>query len=146
MPKRKVKLEISLPPYPERKTARGPGRPGMSWRRDVYKAIMSAAAIRGVERFEGVQLECNVVVYMRAGRLKVQDVDNLVKHIFDALQGRLGGPKGGKRRSAVVPNDSQIRRVCVEKREARSKKLKSHLTVLDYVKSERVRQRRRSAS
>jgi Holliday junction resolvase RusA-like endonuclease len=107
----------------------------MAWRRDIYRAIKAAA---GTRQLDGEQLECDVVLYMSSERLTINDVDNLLKHIFDALQGRLGGPKGGKRRWALIPNDYQISRVTIEKRK-RKKNRRSRLTVRDYVKSSRRR-------
>ncbi len=134
MPKTKVKLKVSLPAYPEKGTA-GVARPGMAWRRDLYRAIKATA---GTRQYEGEQFECDVVLYVSPERLNINDIDNLLKHVFDALQGRLGGPKGGKRRWALIPNDYQIRRVTVEKRQA-AKNRRSRLIVRDYVQSSRRR-------
>lgn len=139
MPKRKVRLTVRLPPYPEPKTTKGSARPGMAWRGDVYRAIMEAAKERGIERYEGVDLECEVIVYLSRTKMKFHDVDNLQKHIFDALQGRLGVPKARKRRPAILPNDYQIRRVTVEKREQRSEKEHSRLVIRDFMKIQRYR-------
>jgi Holliday junction resolvase RusA-like endonuclease len=131
--KRRVKLDVRLPRYPTEKGATA-GKPGMAWRRSVHSAIEAAAARRGIKRYEGVDLECDVVLYLTNPQLAIQDVDNLLKHIFDALQGRLGGPKGGTRPPAILPNDYQIRRVCVEKFEAISRKQTSRLIIRDYAK------------
>ena len=139
MPKRKVRLTVRLPPYPEPKTS-GSGRPGMAWRADVYRAIMKAAKERRIEKYEGVDLECEVIVYLSRTKMRFHDVDNLQKHIFDALQGRLGGPKARKRR-AILPNDYQIHRVVVEKREQRSAKEHSRLVIRDFAKIQRYRER-----
>jgi len=111
----------------------------MVWRRDVYQAIRSAAASHGIKKYEGVDLECEVIVYLSHTKMHFHDVDNLQKHIFDALQGRLGGPKGGERRWALLPNDYQIRKVVVEKRERQSRKEQSRLTIRDFAKIERYR-------
>jgi Holliday junction resolvase RusA-like endonuclease len=135
VPKTKVKLVVGLPAYPEKGTA-GAARPGMVWRQGIYQAIKAAA---GTRRYQGEQLECDVILYLSGDRLDINDVDNLLKHVFDALQGRLGEPKGGRRRWALIPNDYQIRRVTIEKRRA-SKNRQSRLTVRDYVKSSRRRQ------
>jgi Holliday junction resolvase RusA-like endonuclease len=137
MPKTKIKLQVRLPDYPA-KNSTGAGRPGMRWRRAIYQAIKTAADAQGVALYEGDQLECDVVLYLSPHRLNVNDIDNLLKHIFDALQGRLGGPKGGTQRWALIPNDYQIRLVTIEKHEW-SKNRRSSLTVRDYVKSSRVR-------
>ena len=133
MPKRRVKLDVRLPRYPTEKGS-GPGKPGMAWRREVHTAIEAAATRKGIKQYAGVDLECDVVLFMTNRQLAIQDVDNLLKHIFDALQGRLGGPKGGKSPGAVLPNDYQIRRVCVEKFEATSRKQTSRLIIRDYAK------------
>ena len=45
----------------------------------------------------------------------INDVDNRLKDIMDALQGALGGTKS-KQRSGVIKNDNQIFRVVIEKR------------------------------
>jgi len=113
----------------------------MAWRHDVYTAIMKAASEQGIERYKGVDLECEVIIYLSHTKMHFHDVDNMQKHIFDALQGRLGGPRAGKRRPALLPNDYQIRRVVVEKREQRSAKDHSRLIVRDFAKIEGWRRR-----
>jgi hypothetical protein len=50
MPKRKVGLMVRLPLYPEPKTTKGSARPGMTWRRAVFAAIMKAASDHGIEK------------------------------------------------------------------------------------------------
>ena len=68
-------------------------------------------------RYEpGDLLELDVRIYLREASLRMHDVDNRLKDIMDALQGHVGG-KGGKSRwlHALIPNDSQIRRVVIEK-------------------------------
>jgi Holliday junction resolvase RusA-like endonuclease len=113
----------------------------MTWRRAVYAAIMKAASDHGIEEYEGVDLECEVLVYLSRTKMHFHDVDNLQKHIFDALQGRLGGPKDGKRRQGLLPNDYQIKRVVVEKREHRSAKEHSRLVIRDFAKMQGWRKR-----
>ncbi|MBA2733688.1 MAG: hypothetical protein H0U54_12435 [Acidobacteria bacterium] len=38
-----------------------------------------------------------------------------MKDIFDALQGRAGGPKNVRSLAAIIPNDKQIFRALIEK-------------------------------
>jgi uncharacterized protein YfaA (DUF2138 family) len=52
---------------------------------------------------------------MRANDLKWHDVDNRLKDVMDALQGRAGGSKVRRRLMAVIPNDVQIYRVVIAK-------------------------------
>src|SRR6184192_428907 len=42
MPKRKVRLTVPLPPYPESHITRMGRRPGMAWTRDLALALLSA--------------------------------------------------------------------------------------------------------
>ena len=55
------------------------------------------------------------MLYMPNAELAANDVDNRMKDIFDALQGRAGGPKSKRTLTAIIPNDNQIFRVEMEK-------------------------------
>ncbi len=52
---------------------------------------------------------------MLDAELAVNDVDNRMKDVFDALQGRAGGPKAKLTLAPIIPNDKQIFRVEMEK-------------------------------
>ena len=45
--------------------------------------------------------------------MAIRDVDNLVKHVLDALQGRFGAERSKNR---LIENDNRVYRVVVEKR------------------------------
>lgn len=145
MAKQKVKLQVRLPPYPtpkagSRLTAR---TPGLAWRRQVYGAIMKAASVQGVKRLEGTEVDAELVIYLDPeSQLRFHDIDNLLKHVFDALQGRLAGVgRGQPLNQALLPNDHQIRRVIVEKRPPSKATQSSRLVVRDYAKTTRTRSR-----
>lgn len=107
----------------------------MAWRRDVHHAIVDEAAERGIQYLPEDSLEVEVQVYLSSGQMKFHDVDNLLKHLLDALQGRLGGPKSRRTPKAILPNDHQIRRVAVEKKRARTKKDRSRLIVRGFTEA-----------
>ena len=52
---------------------------------------------------------------MEGMALSSHDVDNKLKDIMDALQGRAGGSKKIRRSPPIIPNDKQIYRVTIEK-------------------------------
>jgi len=52
---------------------------------------------------------------MNSTALSFHDVDNRLKDIMDALQGRAGGSKKIRRWAPIIPNDKQICRVTIEK-------------------------------
>jgi len=62
-----------------------------------------------------IVLEVVILLYLKAGkRHDIHDVDNRLKDILDALQGRFRGPSGKKRR--LIANDNKICRAVIEKR------------------------------
>ncbi len=56
-----------------------------------------------------------MVLYLKDNALIVHDVDNRLKDIMDALQGRAGGKKGKSKLKPIIPNDNQVFRVTIEK-------------------------------
>jgi hypothetical protein len=72
---------------------------------------------------DSANFEILVRLFLKPGKSFIKkDVDNLLKDIFDALQGMFGdkgkiGRGGKERRRCVLPNDSKIWRVLIEKEE-----------------------------
>ena len=106
MAKRRLKLHVRIPPYRAKRNA---------WRRKIHEAIVAAQTRRKVRYGPDDIVEIDVRLYMQTGDLNSHDVDNRLKDVMDALQGRAGGSKGKRRLTAVVPNDRQIFRVVMEK-------------------------------
>ena len=60
----------------------------------------------------------------------MHDVDNRLKDIMDALQGRAGGKKGSGSLVPIIPNDRQVFKVTIEKMPPPKQSLGlGHLTV-----------------
>ena len=79
-------------------------------------------------------VELIVTLYFDKSAVHWHDLDNRLKDIMDALQGRLGGPKSVRPRDPIIPNDNQVYRVQIEKCVAPKQSLgKGHLTVKKYV-------------
>ena len=77
-----------------------------------------------------------VLFYFKGTALSFHDVDNRLKDVMDALQGRFGGPKSKKQKDPIISNDRQIFKVTVEKkRSPKQSKGKGHLTIRKYKKS-----------
>lgn len=101
------------------------------WKRSIHAAAITAAADQGVRFLDGDPLEVEIVLFMRGG-LARRDVDNRVKQVLDALQGRLG--KGGKV-PALFRDDNQVFRIVAEKRRLPEDLPRTHggwLTVAPY--------------
>jgi hypothetical protein len=75
----------------------------------------------GVQYDAEKDLDIRVLLYLRRSALEIHDVDNRLKDILDALQGKLAGTKQMKRKPvALIRNDTQIWRVVVEKQYAKA--------------------------
>ena len=105
-------LEIELPPYVT---------PRNAWRQQVHAAAAAVLAARGAMYGATDRLAVDVHLYMTRGMLRFHDIDNRLKDVLDALQGRVGGTKSKKGKlPALVPNDRQIFQATVRKSEAPS--------------------------
>jgi len=82
MPKKHLTLKVRIPPYRHPRTA---------WRNDLHQAVQAAAAKTEIVYADSDRLELRIVLYLGGDALFVHDVDNRLKDIMDALQGRAGG-------------------------------------------------------
>ena len=104
--KRPLKLRFRIPPYEPTRN---------DWRLAIHRAATEALGPVVYESTD--RLEVTVGLYFEQGAITFHDVDNRLKDVLDALQGRAGGPKSEHRLKAIIPNDCQVYRVIVEKRE-----------------------------
>jgi len=106
MPKRRLTLSVPLPQY---------RHPRNEWRRLIHQAARDAQAARNVQYLPSDKLEVHVTLNLSPSAALHHDVDNRLKDILDALQGRAGGSKALHSLQPIVPNDRQIYRVSIEK-------------------------------
>jgi len=119
MTKRRHSIKIRLPRYEGNR---------LSWRKAIHEELTKAS--KGIDIRKGDQLELIVTLYFDKAAVHWHDVDNRLKDIMDALQGRLGGSKSIKPEHPIIPNDSQIYKVAIEKFIAPKQSLgKGHLIV-----------------
>lgn len=108
MAKRPLKLRIRIPPYET---------PRNSWRRKLHACVVAKQKESAVRYRISDRLEVQALIYMKPTALRKHDVDNRLKDILDALQGRAGGPKSRRALDPIIPNDCVVYRAIVEKRE-----------------------------
>lgn len=108
MAKRPLKLKIRIPPYET---------PRNAWRRKLH-ACVAAKQRESTVRYRILdRLEIEAMIYMKPVALRKHDVDNRLKDVLDALQGRAGGSKSRRTLEPIIPNDCVVYRAIVEKRE-----------------------------
>ena len=105
--KRRLTLRMRIPPYRS---------PRNEWRRAIHKELTEIADTKGIQYKPTEKLELSIVLYLPEEAIGWHDVDNRLKDIMDALQGRAGGSKKDHHLHPVIPNDHQIHKVNIEKR------------------------------
>ena len=100
MPKKSRTIRVKLPGYQKDRSR---------WRQRILDAVLEA----GITYDEDEPLEVVVLLYMTKGkRIAIHDVDNRLKDILDALQGRFGSRRARKR---LIENDNRVHRAVIEK-------------------------------
>jgi Holliday junction resolvase RusA-like endonuclease len=123
MAKDSKKLKVRLPRYKS---------PRNKWRKEIISGVDKALG-KKIKYTEKDRLELEVLFYFDDLKVSLMDVDNRLKDVMDALQGRFGGPKSKKKGPAIIPNDSQIFKVTVEKRRSpKQSKGEGHLLIRKY--------------
>ncbi len=106
MAKRKFKIKFRIPPYVT---------PRNDWRGLIYDAARKEMRARRVTYQSDDRLAVALVLYLDGAAIGFHDVDNPLKDVLGALQGRMGGPKAVRRHQPLIPNDRQIFRAAVTK-------------------------------
>ena len=108
MPKERRVVSVHLPRY-QRERAQ--------WRKDILDRVLERKHERAVHYDEKDTFEVTVLLYLgtkkKQKRFSIHDVDNRLKDILDALQGRLGRSKSKQR---LIEDDNKVLRVVIEKR------------------------------
>jgi hypothetical protein len=99
MPKRKLSLKVRIPEYKS---------PRNAWRLGIHEAVLEQQEKKGIKYHSSDKLQVIVKLYLRVRKLLITDVDNRLKDILDALQGRAGGPKNIRSLKPIIPNDNQV--------------------------------------
>jgi hypothetical protein len=106
----------------------------------LHQVIQTTAAKARISYSSSDRLQLKVVLYLGPNALFVHDVDNRLKDIMDAFQGRAGGKKGSGLLTPLIPNDRQVFKVTIEKKHPPKQSLNlGHLTVSRYSPPQRHR-------
>ena len=80
----------------------------------MHAAVLEAQTFRGVGYRESDRLEMRVTLHLGQRTLDVHEIDERVKDIVDALEGRIAGRRS-RRRIAPIVSSGQIQRIILEK-------------------------------
>jgi len=108
MGKQPLSLKVRLPRYES---------PRNEWRKKLHAGIMTAIKDKGIEYTTDQKLELRITLYLAEPHIEFHDVDNRLKDIMDSLQGRMGGSKKEQLYKRLIPNDRQIYKVTIEKKQ-----------------------------
>src|SRR3990172_10829725 len=104
MAKRRFSITVQLPAY---------SRPRNEWRRKVHTAVLEAKTRRGVGYQDADRLELRISLALGDRALDVHEIDERVKDVVDALEGRIAGPRSRPRIAPIV-TDEQIKQIVLE--------------------------------
>ena len=104
-------ITVPLPAY---------ARPRNEWRRRVHGAVLDVQTRRGVGYRDSDQLEVRISLPLGDRPLDMHEIDERVKDVIDALEGRIAGPRSRRRIAPIVPSADQIRRIVLEKEPRRT--------------------------
>ncbi|HET8569159.1 MAG TPA: hypothetical protein VFM93_09255 [Candidatus Limnocylindria bacterium] len=105
MAKRRFSIVVPLPGY---------ASPRNEWRRRVHAAVLDAQTRRGVGYRDADRLEVRLIVHLGGRALDLHAIDERLKDVIDALEGRIAGRASRRHIAPIVPGHDQIRRVIVE--------------------------------
>jgi len=126
MAKRRQKLKLRIPPY---------SAPRNRWRRILNSKLLQACRGNAIRYLPDDKLELGIILYLGKQDLRFQDVDNRLKDIMDAMQGRAGGKKKIRAMAPIIANDRQIYKVTIEKRQPpKQSRGMGHLVIKKYGK------------
>lgn len=108
MAKQPLSLKVRLPRYES---------PRNEWRKKLHASIMTALKAKGIKYDADQKLELRITLYLAEPHIRFHDVDNRLKDIMDSLQGRMGRSKKETLFKRLIPNDRQIYKVIIEKKQ-----------------------------
>lgn len=106
MAKERMNLKVRLPPYVA---------PRYHWRERIHEEVCRVMRESRIRYRPEDRLQLDIRLYLDKAALHMHDVDNRLKDIMDALQGRVGGSKKVGRLPALISNDRQIFKITIEK-------------------------------
>ena len=113
MAKRRFSISAELPPY---------ARPRNEWRRRVHAIVLDAQTRRGVGYRDADRLEIRITLHLGERTLDLHEIDERVKDVIDALEGRIAGPRSRRRIAPIVPGRDLVRRIVLEKSGGRGRR------------------------
>ena len=84
----------------------------MKWRKAIHDELLKKNIVYPSTK---LKLELIITLYLPESDLKKHDVDNRLKDIMDALQGRIGGSKRNTAYKQIIQNDNLIYKVTITK-------------------------------
>ena len=133
MAKQRLGLKVRLPWYES---------PRNEWRKKLHSCIATALKDKQIKYASDQLLELRITLYLAEPHIRFHDVDNRLKDIMDALQGRMGGSKKEHLYKRLIPNDRQIYKVTIEKKQPpKQSQGLGHLKIIKYSETKGTRLR-----
>lgn len=113
MAKRRFSIIVALPGYT---------RPRNEWRRRVHASVLDAQTRRGVGYRDADRVEVRITLFLGERPLDLHEIEERVKDVIDALEGRIAGPRSRRRIAPIIPSPDQIQRIVLERSGGRGRR------------------------
>lgn len=113
MAKRRFSITVALPGYT---------RPRNEWRRRVHASVLDAQTRRGVGYRDADRVEVRITLFLGERPLDLHEIEERVKDVIDALEGRIAGPRSRRRIAPIIPSPDQIQRIVLERAGGRGRR------------------------
>lgn len=113
MAKRRFSITVALPGYT---------RPRNEWRRRVHASVLDAQTRRGVGYRDADRVEVRITLFLGERPLDLREIEERVKDVIDALEGRIAGPRSRRRIAPIIPSPDQIQRIVLERSGGRGRR------------------------
>ncbi len=113
MAKRRFSITVALPGYT---------RPRNEWRRRVHASVLDAQTRRGVGYRDADRVEVRITLFLGERPLDLHEIEERVKDVIDALEGRIAGPRSRRRIAPIIPSPDQIQRIVLERSGGRGRR------------------------
>jgi len=111
--KRRFSITVPLPGYT---------RPRNEWRRRVHASVLDAQTRRGVGYRDADRVEVRITLFLGERPLDLHEIEERVKDVIDALEGRIAGPRSRRRIAPIIPSPDQIQRIVLERSGGRGRR------------------------
>lgn len=88
----------------------------------MHASVLDAQTRRGVGYRDADRVEVRITLFLGERPLDLHEIEERVKDVIDALEGRIAGPRSRRRIAPIIPSPDQIQRIVLERSGGRGRR------------------------